>query len=174
MKKFMGLSEQSPTFVNHNEDWIAMRYAEVLLNYAEAENEIGGSTTNIYAALVAIRKSGGVQAGSNSLYGLPAPGTVSQDSMRNLIHNERRIEMAFEEQRFFDIRRWKIAGDGQSVMNKPRRGVVITNSFGTYNYGYVNVLTSIFPGTFTTKNYLYPIPYDEVAKNPQMKQNPGW
>jgi starch-binding outer membrane protein, SusD/RagB family len=174
MKKFMGLSELSPTFVSHNEDWIAYRYAEVLLNYAEAQNEAVGADASVYSALTAIRARAGINAGSNNLYGLPPQGTVSQDSMRTLIHNERRAEMAFEEQRFFDIRRWKIAGDGPAVMNQPRRGVIITNSFGSFTYTITNVLPSIFPGTFTSRRYLYPIPYDEVAKNPQMKQNPGW
>ena len=174
MHKFMGYSETTATFQNHNEDWIAFRYAEVLLNYAEAENEYSGADNNVYAALVALRKRAGITAGSNKLYGLPPMGSVSPDSMRNLIHNERRIELAFEEHRFFDIRRWKIAGDGPAVMNQPRRGVIITTSFGANTYTPTTVLPNIFPGTFTSKRYLYPIPYDEVAKNPQMKQNPGW
>lgn len=175
MHKFMGYSETTTTFQNHNEDWIVFRYAEILLNYAEAETEYAGANNpNVYTALEAIRQRAGIAPGSNNLYGLPPMGSVSQDSMRNLIHNERRIEMAFEEQRYFDIRRWKIAGDGQAVMNKPRRGVQITSSFGAFTYTPINVLPAIFPGTFTSKRYLYPIPYDEVAKNPQMKQNPGW
>jgi hypothetical protein len=88
--------------------------------------------------------------------------------MRAAIQNERRIEMPFEEQRYFDIRRWKIA---DSVMNAPRMGVSITNSNGILTYNYIPVLTTKF---IAPKMYLYPIPYTEVLANPNLKQNPGW
>jgi hypothetical protein len=173
MQKFMGNSQNSPTFVSHSEDWVMFRYAEILLNYAEAENEYGSSLDSAYGALILVRQRAGIAAGSGT-YGLQSSGSISQDSLRSAIQNERRLEFAFEEQRFFDIRRWKIAGDGPALMNKPRRGVVITNQFGTLFYNYGPVLPGTFPGTFTSKRYLYPIPYDEVVKDPQLKQNPGW
>lgn len=174
MRKFMGNSEAQLVFANHPEDWVMFRYAEVLLNYDEAENEVAGPTQQIYLDLIALRQRAGIAAG-NGTYGLPAPGTAGKDSMRTVIRNERRIEMAFEEQRYFDIRRWKIAGDGIAVMNKPRMGVIINQSFGLLNYNYGPVDPQLYPvNSFTTKRYFYPIPYDEVVKNPNMKQNPGW
>jgi hypothetical protein len=76
-----------------------------LLNYAEAKNEASGPDASVYSAINAIRKRAGMpdlEAG------------LSKDQMRAKIRNERRIELAFEEHRFFDIRRWKIA---ESLLN---------------------------------------------------------
>jgi hypothetical protein len=88
--------------------------------------------------------------------------------MRAIIQNERRLEMAFEENRYFDIRRWKIAA---TVMNQPQKGISIVKIGSSLTYNVVNALTTKFE---SPKMYLYPIPYDEVLKNPNMKQNPGW
>lgn len=174
LHKFMGNSENTTTFTAHSEDWIIFRYAEILLDYVEATNEYSGPSPDLYAKLGLLRARAGIPAGSGSApYGLT--NTSNKDEFRTIVQNERRIEMAFEEQRFFDIRRWKIAGDGAAVMNQPKGSVTITNSFGTLTYSYGNVNERIFPtNTFKTKDYLYPIPYDEVVKNPNMKQNPGW
>jgi hypothetical protein len=166
MRKFMGNFETASTYSNQNEDWVFFRYAEILLNYAEAENEAVGPTTAVYNALIALRTRAQIVAGSGNMYGLKA--NMSQAEMRAVIQNERRIEMAFEEQRYFDIRRWKIAS---TVMNQPRLGTTIIQSGSslTYNYG-----TALLTKFNAPQMYLYPIPYDEVVKNPQMKQNPGW
>ena len=166
MNKFMGNDATGSTYSNHDEDWVVFRYAEVLLDYAEAENESNGPGTNVYQQLEALRKRAGIAPGSNGLYGLQQGMTQAQ--MRAAIQNERRIEMPFEEQRYFDIRRWKIA---DSVMNAPRMGVSITNSNGALTYNYIPVLTTKF---IAPKMYLYPIPYTEVLANPNLKQNPGW
>jgi len=166
MRKFMGNDETTTTFQTHDEDWVVFRYAEILLDYAEAENEAVGPGSNVYAQLEALRLRAGIAAGSDGLYGLTAGMTQTQ--MRAAIQNERRIEMAFEEQRYFDIRRWKIA---ETVMNQPLMGVSINNSNGSLTYNYVPVLNAKF---VAPKMYVYPIPYDEVLKNPAMKQNPGW
>jgi hypothetical protein len=101
-----------------------------------------------------------------SQYGLKAG--MTKDEMRIVIQNERRTEFAFEESRYWDIRRWKIA---ETVMNQPRTGVSIVKVGSSLNYNPINVLTTKFE---SPKMYLYPIPYDEVQKNPNMKQNPGW
>jgi starch-binding outer membrane protein, SusD/RagB family len=167
MNKFMGNDSTGSSFANHDQDWIVYRYAEIMLDYAEAENEStltpGG---DVYAQLEALRLRAGISAGTDGLYGLTA--NMTQAQMRVAIQNERRIEMPFEEQRFFDIRRWKTA---ETVMNQPMMGVSISNSNGTFTYNYVPVLTTKF---VAPKMYVYPIPYDEVQKNPNMKQNPGW
>jgi hypothetical protein len=145
---------------------VIFRYAEILLVYAEAENETAGPSSNVYAQLELLRQRAGIAAGTDGLYGLQAGMTQAQ--MRGAIQNERRIEMAFEEQRYFDIRRWKIT---DSVMNQPRMGVSITNSNGAFTYNYIPVLTTKF---VAPKMYFYPIPYTEVLADPNMKQNPGW
>jgi hypothetical protein len=92
---------------------------------------------------------------------------MTQDEMRQVIRNERRIEMAFEEQRYYDIRRWRIA---EQVFAKPLQGMQIVQSSGTTTYSRVDVLNV----NFTTRNYLYPIPFSEVNKNRNMVQNPNW
>jgi hypothetical protein len=166
MRKFMGNFENTNTYSAHSSDWLVQRYADIVLAYAEAQNEVGGPTLDVYNAVISIRKRAGITAGSNGLYGLAAG--MSKDQMRATIQNERRIEFAFEESRYWDIRRWKIA---ETIMNKPLTGISIVKQNASLTYNPVTVLT---PKFFVPKMYLYPIPYDEVLKNPNMKQNPGW
>ncbi|MBK0380826.1 RagB/SusD family nutrient uptake outer membrane protein [Mucilaginibacter segetis] len=166
MRKFMGDFENTNSYSSHSADWIIMRYADIVLGYAEALNESAGPTTDVYNAVISIRKRAGITAGANNLYGLKTG--MTKDEMREVIHKERRVEFAFEESRYWDIRRWKIA---ETVMNQPRTGLSIVKLGSSLTYNPINVLTTKFD---TPKMYLYPIPYDEVLKNPNMKQNPGW
>lgn len=169
MRKFMGNFETSSggiyTDVTH--DFIYIRYAEVLLNYAEAMNEFSGPSAEVYDVIRQLRQRAGIEAGADNNYGIAA--NLTKEQMRAVLRNERRIELAFEEHRFFDIRRWKIA---EMVMNQPLSGVNLQRtSGGIDNYDYVSVFTPKFRAPAM---YLYPIPYDEVIKNVNMKQNPGW
>lgn len=165
MRKFMGRFEDTDDYQDTRHNWIMFRYAEILLNFAEAENEFGGPTNEVYQVLTQLRARAGIQAGTNNLYGLTAG--MSKDQMREAIHTERRIEMAFEEQRYWDIRRWKTA---QAVYSQPVRGLQIVQVGGTKNYNTITVRST----TFNEARYLYPIPYSEVVKNGNMVQNPGW
>ncbi|ANH83058.1 hypothetical protein A8C56_20570 [Niabella ginsenosidivorans] len=166
MRKFMGAFEATNTFSDVYHDFILFRYAEVLLNFAEAQNEFSGPDADVYAALTAIRKRAGIDAGADNRYGLKTG--MTKEEMRQVIRNERRIELAFEEHRFWDIRRWKVA---ETVVNKPLHGMsIIKSSSGRLTYTLSEVLTPVF----STRQYLYPIPYDEVVKNSNMRQNPGW
>ncbi|MBB5394097.1 RagB/SusD family nutrient uptake outer membrane protein [Mucilaginibacter sp. AK015] len=166
MRKFMGNFENTNSYSAHNTDWLIMRYADLLLGYAEALNESAGPTTDVYNTVISIRKRAGIAAGADNLYGLKTG--MTKDEMRTIVQNERRIELAFEESRYWDIRRWKLA---ENTMNQPREGVSIVRVGNTLNYNPIDVLTTRFNAP---KMYLYPIPYDEVQKNPNMKQNPGW
>ena len=167
LRKFMGKFESSGSYSNQNHHVILFRYAEILLNYAEALNEVSGPVKDVTDAVILIRKRAGITAGTNNRYGISE--TISKDQMRDLIRNERRIEMAFEEQRFWDIRRWKIA---ETVLNQPVRGVSITkNANGTFSYLYKDIASSVFDAR---KNYLFPIPYSEIQTNANMTQNPGY
>lgn len=167
LRKFMGKFESSGNYSNQNHHVILFRYAEILLNYAEALNEVNGPVKEVTDAVILIRKRAGITAGTNNRYGISE--TITKDQMRDLIRNERRIEMAFEEQRFWDIRRWKIA---ETVLNQPVRGVNITkNTNGTFSYTYKDIASSVFDAG---KNYLFPIPYSEIQTNPNMAQNPGY
>lgn len=170
LRKFMGPFESvsgSSIYSNTYHDWISFRYAEVLLNFAEATNEYTGPTSDVYNVLYALRKRAGIIPGNDNSYGLNQG--MSQDEMRTAIQSERRIEMAFEEQRFWDIRRWKIAAQ---VYASPLQGMDIQQSTsGELFYSIIPVLTPVFRDP---QMYLYPIPYSEVVKNGNMKQNPLW
>ncbi len=172
MRKFMGefesVSNNPPLYNDVVHDWIYFRYAEVLLNFAEATNEFSGATADVYAALTALRNRAGIEAGADNFYGLKQG--MSKDEMRQAIRTERRIELAFEEHRFWDIRRWKIA---EAVYNTaPLYGLNIQrSSSGQIFYNRIPVLTTAFR---SPQMYLYPIPFSEVNKNPKMQQNPGW
>ncbi len=165
MRKFMGDFESSDKYDNTLHLWVMYRYAEILLNYAEALNEFSGPTTEVYNSIIALRKRAGIEAGDDELYGLKAG--MQKAEMRKIIQNERRIEMAFEEQRYWDIRRWKIA---QEVFAKPIQGMQIVKAGGSLNFSPTVILTT----SFDEKRYLYPIPYSEVIKNKNMVQNPKW
>ena len=146
--------------------WVMYRYGEVLLNYAEALNEYQSTPSqDVYNAIIALRKRAGIDEDDN--YGLGALGSINKTDMRKIIQNERRIEMAFEEQRYWDIRRWRIA---EEVFEKPLEGLNIQISGAVTTYYKINVLST----TFNVKRYFYPIPYSEVIKNKNMVQNPNW
>jgi hypothetical protein len=170
LRKFMGAFESvngSAVYSNTYHDWISFRYAEVLLNFAEATNEFSGPTVDVYNVLYALRKRAGIIPGTDNSYGLTQG--MSQAEMRTAIQNERRVELAFEEQRFWDIRRWKIAAQ---VYGSPLQGMDVQQSTsGELFYNIVSVLTPVFRDP---QMYLYPIPYSEVVKNANMKQNPSW
>ncbi|MFB6457158.1 RagB/SusD family nutrient uptake outer membrane protein [Chitinophaga sp. Hz27] len=142
-----------------DQNWQYLRYAEILLNYAEAQNETIGPDGTVYNAVNAIRK----RAGQPDL-----PGGLSQADMRQCIRHERRIEFAFEDQRFWDIRRWHIA---DQVASKNIYGANITLSGTTKVYGTPKLLESRF---FELKNYSFPIPYSELLANSNMIQNTYW
>ena len=141
--------------------WCVIRYADILLMYAEAMNEYAGPDPSIYAAVEKIRQRAGL-----SPYELPAG--LSQTQMRNVIRNERRIELAFEEQRFWDIRRWKIA---KATYGSTLHGVSVTkNANGSFNYSPKAVTTPYF----TDAMYLFPVSTIEMQVNRGIEQNPGY
>jgi hypothetical protein len=166
MRKFMGNATGAATYGNYLHLWVIFRYGEILLNYAEALNEYESSPSQaVYDAIIALRTRAGIEAGTNKLYGLEP--NMTQAQMRKVIQNERRIEMSFEEQRYWDIRRWRIA---EEVFATPLKGMTIVKTLSSTIYTEVDVLSV----NFEEKRYLYPIPYSEVIKNSKMVQNPKW
>jgi hypothetical protein len=137
-----------------------IRYAEILLNYAEAANEYNGPTTEVYQAVEAIRERAGLVP-----YQLPAG--LNQVDMRLAIQNERRIELAFEEHRFWDVRRWKIAEQTDNIQTK---GLEINRNGNAVTYKIFDVRKR----NFRPAMYLWPLPQSEVAKSPELIQNPGY
>lgn len=166
MRKFMGNFSNATEYSNGYHLWVIFRYAEILLNYAEAQNEyLDAPSQEVYDALIQLRKRVAIPSGTDRLYGLKA--NMTKEEMREAIQNERRIEMAFEEQRYWDIRRWRIAED---VFRNPLKGMSIVKNLTSVVYTEVDVLTV----NFEERRYLYPLPYSEVIKNSRMIQNPGW
>ncbi|MDR7130295.1 hypothetical protein J2X69_002643 [Algoriphagus sp. 4150] len=140
-----------------------IRYADILLMHAEAKNELGQmdeSTWNL--TIQALRN----RAGFTASEALQFNSGLAQNEFREIIRNERRVELAMEGLRVFDIRRWGIAED---VLNGWAHGA----KFGppSEDNGYLRVnLRSFDP----SKHYLWPIPRDERNINPNLTQNPGW
>ncbi len=161
LRKFMGSFETATNYSAVNHDHILFRYAEVLLNYAEARNErLANPDATVYQMLEKLRERAGINP-----YQLPAG--LSKSAMREWIQLERRKELAFEEHRFYDIRRWKLA---ETVFNQEVHGTLIFERGSTV----IRQPNPILQLTFDKKMYLAPIPFSEVIKNPNMKQNPGW
>jgi hypothetical protein len=101
---------------------------------------------------------------------MPAlPAGLTQAQMRERIRNERRVELAFEEHRFYDVRRWKVAATTENV---PAYGVEIGKSGSTFTYTRKEALTG---RSFADKQYWLPIPRTEIqASNNKLEQNPGY
>ena len=134
------------------------RLAEIYLNYAEALNECDPTNPDIVLYLNKVRNRAS----------LPNVSALSQEQMRAVIQHERRVELAFEEHRSWDVRRWKIAS---STLGAPLMGVQIERKpLGGYTYMPVKVEQRVFQ----PKMYWYPIPQSEVLKLKQWKQNNGW
>jgi len=167
LKKFMNDAYpiDNPWSVAGAQPWIYIRYAEVLLNYAEAQNEASGPDATVYAAINSIRSRASVNMP-------PLPAGLSQSDMRTAIQLERRIELAYEEHRFYDVRRWKIA---QTTENVPAYGISVTvNPANPSGYTYTRKI-SLANRSFLPQHYWLPIPLTEIqASNGQLKQNPGY
>jgi hypothetical protein len=147
-------------YLTNGADFIIFRYGEVLLSYAEAQNEASGPDPSVYDAINNIRERSG-------LPGLTAG--LSQDQMRTAIHRERRVELAFEEKRWLDLLRWKIA---ETNLNGSLHAMEITKVNGNYFYTVIPA-----PGgerAFFPRNYVLPIPQQAMDQNPKLVQNLGY
>ncbi|HRE51042.1 MAG TPA: RagB/SusD family nutrient uptake outer membrane protein [Flavitalea sp.] len=162
LRKFVDESITNPGTANQgNSPWIAFRYAEILLNYAEANYFLGHEDIcRQYLNMVRSRPS------------VMMPDiTESGDALLIRLQRERKIELCFEQHQYFDLRRWKTA---PIELNMPRRRMDIYKDLVTGHKTYVvNVMTQA-PYVFTDKNYLVPIPQTEIDKNPLLVQNPGY
>lgn len=144
---------------------VLFRYAGVLLNLAEAANETG-NTSLALDQLIALRKRAGIEPGADNRYGIPSD--PSQDEARELIRNERFIELAFEMQRFWDLRRWKAGDwlDGQMMHGMQ----IAKESDGSFTYKRIETRHRYFKDNI----YYFAIPPDEIAVNRGLIQNAGW
>ncbi|MEO6630366.1 MAG: RagB/SusD family nutrient uptake outer membrane protein, partial [Mucilaginibacter sp.] len=139
------------------------RYAEVLLSYAEAQNEAVGPDATVYTYVNMVRQRSG-------LPGLPAG--LSQADMRTNIRRERRIEFTFEDKRWYDIRRWDITTKGPAVLTATEYGMKITPGATPGSFTYAPV--AIFQNTFSEHMNWLPIPQRVINANTKLTQNPGY
>lgn len=164
-------------------DLCLIRYAEVLLNYAEAKIEAGQIDQSVLNAINKVRQRPSVN--------MPPVTTTNQDDLRYAVRRERKYELAFEGTRWFDILRWKYA---EVVRAMPSLGRMkrsyptvapILDKWGTPHYDNIPIagdgestdfkMRLVRMCTFEVpKNYLWPIPYTELQTNSEMVQNPGY
>lgn len=149
-----------------------IRTTEILLDYAEAANEAygpkgtGSHAYSAYDIIKAIRARAGV-GGTNDPY--LEEMANSKETMRELIRNERRLELCFENKRFYDLRRWQVPLE---QLNETARGMQITQNVSTAALIY----TPITVENRAFKDYMYwgPVPYSECLKFSNLQQNKGW
>ena len=151
MEKYLDLSrapfQRSATSAQSDQDLIHLRYADVLLMYAEAKNEATGPDATVYDALDEVRGRTGVE--------MPPVDQArynTKESLREYIRNERRVELALEGHRYFDLKRWKIAREKLNGMEVPGGATMV----------------------FRPENYYLPFPQDEIDRNPKLVQNDGY
>lgn len=144
---------------NSYRNWIYIRYAEILLNYAEALNELdyNANRNQIRSLLDQVRHRGGITGNISSRTDIN-----DQQTMRNFIHKERTVELAFEEHRWWDVRRWNVA---KEALSRDIIGVEISKN-GKYTRKVAQ------KRVFEDRMYLYPIPEGEYWKT--SFQNPNW
>lgn len=157
--------EASPGDNASGQNYIFYRYAEVLLNYAEAQNEAVGPDASVYDAINKVRARSNVPA---------LDAGLSQAEMRKVLIDERRVELSFESKRYLDTKR---LAKGAERMGVARHNMVIRNTVPTNNSGVwvYSVEPEIkYTVKFDPKQYMSPIPQDAIDQNPNVKQNPGY
>ncbi len=160
IKKYVN-EDDYDDYTNCGINIILLRYAEVLLTYAEAKIELNDIDQGVYDAINAVRTRSDVN--------LPViESGKTQSELREIVRNERKIEFAFEGHRLFDLRRWRTAED---ELPGYVEGMTYKDSEGEYVTIKIEGFLKVFdPG----KHYLWPIPSKEIDLNPNLEQNPGW
>ncbi|PSL43067.1 putative outer membrane starch-binding protein [Chitinophaga niastensis] len=166
VKKFAPFVSDYADIWNTGLNIMVIRYAEVLLTYAEAKIEKGSIDGSVYNAIDAVRTRAGMPATNQAVYN-------NQTKLRELIRRERRVELGLEGLRWFDVQRWKI---GPQVMPGPLMGARL----GTVNPN--NGALALTPERIKVedrvfdinKNYLWPVPQKEIDLDKNLKQNPNY
>ncbi len=147
--------------------WVVFRYPEILLNYAEAMNEAYGPDDDNGFGISARQALDRVR--TRAAVGLAPVVAGSQAELRERIKHERRVELAFEGHRYWDLLRWK---DAETALNQPLKGIRVARSGEAFQYTVIEVEWRNFQAP---KMYLYPIPQTEIGKSTGvLSQNPLW
>ena len=151
---------------------IYFRYAEILLMYAEAANEVGGPNQIMTgASLSAVDAVNLVRARVN-MPDVDATYLGSKEAFRERIKNERDVELYLEGKRFFDLSRW---GDAHKLENKQIYGITLTvDASKPTGFLIAKTVDPVFTLTFEQKHYRWPIPTEDALMFTEFKQNPGW
>ena len=164
---------------NMGKDWVVIRYAEVLLTYAEAMNELHPLSAESFDAVNQVRRRVGMPDLQNTDPSKPTY-CATQDELRKRIQNEWRVEFALEGgKRMWDIRRWGIA---KEVLNAPFLGLkmkpvegVVDGKPAIVDYILYEAENIKLAGShYEDHNYLLPVPQTEIDLNPKLTQNPGY
>ncbi|RZM21847.1 MAG: RagB/SusD family nutrient uptake outer membrane protein, partial [Pedobacter sp.] len=152
-----------------NYPWPLIRLADLYLLYAEALNESAGPGAEVYTYLNLVRQRAGLASVESSWTNFSNNPTkyTTKEGLRDIVQQERSIELAFESQRFWDLRRWKTA---QDKMNSPITGWDLQQANAADYYR----PTVIFNQTFGLKDYFWPIKDADIATNTNLVQNLGW
>jgi hypothetical protein len=163
-KKMLNTDAEPGDYLS-GENFVYYRYAEVLLAYAEAQNEAAGPDPSVYDAVNKVRARSDVPN---------LPLGLTKEEMRDAIRRERRVELCFESKRFLDTKRW---ASTEAVMGTPRHNMVIRNSVPSNNSGIwvYSVEEEVkYVAKFNLRQYMSPIPLDVIDQNDKVTQNPGY
>lgn len=155
-----------------NDPWMLMRLAELYLLQAEAWNEVEGPSQKVYDAINKVRRRAGIPTVEESWTRAYHPEKVkTKDGLREIIHQEMNIELAFEGHRYYNLRRWNEA----EVLGEPMYGwnVVASTAEGFYNNWQGPVVVWNKRKFNSPRDYLFPIKSEEVMVS-GVRQNPGW
>jgi len=167
LKKFLtdNLNLVQGQVAQHN--WVAYRYAEILLNYAEAMNEAFGPDA-VPAGYAMSARAALQQVRTRASSRLPKVLATDKDSFREAVKRERRVELAFEDHRYWDLLRWK---DAMEVLNNPVLGVAVTKTENGWSYEVKEVAIR----TFHERNYYLPFLRSEIENSGNtLEQNPNY
>lgn len=150
--------------------WPEIRLADLYLLYAEALNEVEGGSATAIEYLDKVRKRAGLKGvvESWSAYSNNPAKFTSKEGLREIIHRERMIELAFEGQRFWDLRRWKKAFE---ELNKDITGWTVMGKTASSYYKEKVIFSQRF---IAPRDYLWPIGIFDTRRNPYLVENPGW
>lgn len=173
---------------------ILMRYADILLMYAEAKLELGEIDQSVYDAINQVRARA-YQVGVGQVDQYPAVVETNPDALRKILRIERRVEFVWEQRRFWDLHRWK---EFENALSRPYYGLLpitemksklidtdlwfwpITPTIDDNGYPDLDALyakgysAKLGDRNFSSKQYLWPIPNKEILINSNLKQNPGY
>jgi len=171
-----------------------MRYADVLLMYAEAKIELNEIDQTVLDAINTVRARA-YEVDKDDIASYPAVNTLNQTELRLILQNERRVEFAWENRRFFDLLRWRLASE---ALTRPNYGILdpndlkekvidedlwffperpVIDAYGLPDFSSMHakgLIKQLTVRAFEDKQYLFPIPSKEIIINENLEQNPGY